>query len=226
MADEGEIGAREVDALPAPPRRLRSIALALMTVTAAACALLGGSLFSEARYAFEADKPVDIGNLAAAELGPNLVGRYVRARVALEGKPSIAFHRLGETERRIALAAPRAGEGSGQVARFVEFAVPRDAGARFVPPRLVAGRLERVGELGLRHRGLSGQLEALAAEPGAGSGPRAPGEHSAAARGWVLVDGEEPHAADWAVALELLLAAFFTFNVVSIVRIIRRQPVA
>ena len=217
MARPDDLTAPELEALPAPRRRARSFALALMTVTAAAALVLGGSIFSEARYAFEADEPTDVGNFATAELGPALTGRFVRARVAVEGRPALAFHRPGEIERRLSLAAPASSPGgrletSSQGPRFVEYAVPKDAGARFVPPRLVAGRLERVGELGLRHRGLSVPLEAMAA--GAGTS------------GWVLIDGEEPHAADWAVALELILLAFLSFNVASIARIIRKKPVA
>jgi hypothetical protein len=187
-----------------PARPLRTLTIATLVLTAILALIAGISLYPEARYAFEPDKPLEIGALATAELSASLAGRYVRARVELAGKPAVAFHRFGESERRIALAS--------QGPRFVEYAVPEGAGARFVPPDLVAGRLSRVGELGLRYRGLSRPLEGLAPD--------------AATRGWVLVDGEEPKAAAWVAGVFALVAAFFLFCVVSLVRILRKRPSA
>jgi hypothetical protein len=174
-----------------------------MITTGMASALMAMSLYPEARYAFEPKEPIDIGQLADAQFGPTLSGSYVRARVALEEKPTLSFRRPGEAERRITAL-------SASTPRFVEYIVP-DAGPRFVPPRVVAGRLARVGELGLRHRGLSDDLDALV--PGS------------SANGWVLVDGEDPRGAEWAVALEVVLLGFFAFNAAGVWRIRRRKPV-
>jgi hypothetical protein len=102
--------------------------------------------------------------------------------------------------------------GEPPLPRFVEHAVPPDAGARFVPPRLVAGRLSRVGELGLRYRGLAKPLEALVPD--------------ASSRGWVIVDGEDPRSMAWVAGVEVLVVGFFVWNVAALARILRRRPVA
>jgi hypothetical protein len=193
--------------LPAPPRRMRAVTLAVMGVTALCAALLATALLPEAIYAFRKNEPVDAGRLLAAELSP-LAGRYVRARVAIDEAAAVRYRRFGEPgERRMVLA----GQGPEGEPRFVDYPVP-EPGPRFIPPTLVAGRLTRVSELGVRYRGLAAELERLA-------------PHSATT-GWVLVDGADPEGAHWTIGIELLLVAFFAFNVVSIVRLVGKAPSA
>lgn len=193
------------------PRPLRTATLAVLVVGAFCSLFVGLSLYPEARFAFEGQEPTDIGAFSTAELPAHLEGRYVRARVDLAGQPGLAFHRLGEGERRLVQTAPDAAPKDA-APRFVEHAVPASAGAQFLPPRLVAGRLSRVGTLGLRHRGLARPLERAV--------------HDSSRRGWVIVDGESPHASRWVAGLEALVLAFFVWNVVSVARIVRRRPAA
>lgn len=179
-------------------RPVRTLTLALLIVAAGVSLIFAGSLYAEARYAFESSKPVELGAFATADLSQAIAGRYVRAEVNLDGKESVAFRRIGESEHRIAMAAsvlPPGSSGSPLAPRFVEHSVPSGLEGRFVPPKLVAGRLSRVGELGLRYRGLSMPLEALAA--------------NAATQGWVLTDGEDPKSAAWIAGLEVVLVIFF-----------------
>ncbi|MBM4360306.1 MAG: hypothetical protein FJ096_19545 [Deltaproteobacteria bacterium] len=194
-----------------PPRPLRTATLAALVVGAFASLLVALSLYPEARYALTPRDPVELGSFAKAELGGAVEGRYVRAEVQLAGQPGLGFHRIGEGERRLVRTAPS--EPRRDTApRFVEHAVPAGAGARFLPPRIVAGRLSRVGELGLRHRGLARPLEGLVPE--------------ASSRGWVIVDGEAPRSAAWVMGVEAMVFGFFVWNVVSLARILKRRPAA
>lgn len=191
---------------------MRTLTVAMLLVNAALSLTAFGSLYAEARYAFEPAAPVDVGRFATAELSQRLVGRYVRAQVELEGQPAIAFRRLGESERRLVLAANAADAEVPAELRFVEHSVPAAVGMRFVAPRLVAGRLSRVGELGLRYRGLSQPLDSLVV--------------GASSRGWVLVDGEDPKSAAWVAGVAGLAFAFFCFSVGLLFRIFRKPHTA
>ncbi len=200
---------RERTEVASPPHALRNATVGVMFVTALASALMAVSLAPEALYALEGDDAVDLGELATAKLDASWSGRYVRATASLDGAQPISFRRVGEPgERRIA-AVPLSAVGP----RLVDYAVPpRERGARFMPPTQLSGRLERVPELGLRHRGLARAVGAL-------TGGRF-GES------WLLVDGDDPKSSRWTLALEALLLAFFAFNAGGILRILRRVPAA
>ena len=75
-----------------------------------------------------------------------------------------------------------------------------------MPPQLVAGRLTRVADLGVRFQGVRGVL----AEAG-----------GVQAGDWVLVDSETPSAVGWVLGLEVLLLLFVGFNLISVVRVLR-----
>lgn len=210
-----------------PPRRpLRTVTLVVLGVSTSLGVVTALGLYREARYALETDAPLDLGALATAELGPEHDGRYVRARVELEGQPTFSFHRLGEGERRLARiafagasaegGAPRgAGEVSawgGGPPRFVDHAVPAELGAHFIAPRLVAGRLVRVEHLGLRHRGLASAASEVSPE--------------ARGQGWVLVDGEHPRSLTWVTGALAIALAFVAWSARSFVRLVRREPAA
>ncbi|MBM4376481.1 MAG: hypothetical protein FJ095_15475 [Deltaproteobacteria bacterium] len=209
---------------PRPRRPLRTVTLAALVGVAALSGATAWGLHREARYALEGEVPMELGSLATAELDGRHEGRYVRARVELDGQPTYSFHRLGEGERRLArtaFATPTdlAPRGAGEVRawgngppRFVDHSVSAELGAHFVPPRLVAGRLVRVEHLGLRHRGLAAAAAEVVPE--------------AAAQGWVLVDGEHPRSLTWVTGAFGVALAFLVWSVGSVARLVRREPAA
>jgi len=209
---------------PRPRRPLRTLTLGALVGVAALAGATAWALHREARYALEGEVPLELGSLAMAELDARHEGRYVRARVELEGQPAYSFHRLGEGERRLARTgyptpsdpAPR-GPGEmrawgGGPPRYVDHAVPSELGGHFVPPRLVAGRLVRVEHLGLRHRGLAAAAAEIAPE--------------SAVQGWVLVDGEHPRSLTWVAGAVGVSLAFFVWSLGSVARLVRREPAA
>lgn len=198
-SDPGEFDDGELRELPKPKRPVRTITLALMAVTGLLSLLLAFSLRHEARFATERSRAVDLGGFTeATELAAH-DGGYVRVRVALTDRPTAVFERALESTRyRVSQVAPE---------RWVVYPVPPQLdGPRFVPPSLVAGRLVRVEDLGVRFRGVEAQMAQL----GGGT-----------ASGWVLVDGEDPFTMGWVLALEALLVAFAAFNLLSLVRLLR-----
>jgi hypothetical protein len=67
----------------------------------------------------------------------------------------------------------------------------------------------RFGQAGPRHRGLASALGATTHE-------RVPAD------AWLLVDGEGPEAAQWALVLVLAFLGFAAWNTAAIVRIVRK----
>jgi hypothetical protein len=196
---------RPLTDLPPARRPLKAVTLALMGLTAFLALWLAFGLRSEAGFALEGSQATDVGPLASADLAP-LVNGFVRTEVALAGMPTATFSRPVERMRfRVALVA----EGEGAAQRWVVFPVARAMdGPRFEPPALVAGRLVRLGDLGVRFRGLDDRLATLTPH--------------VARDAWVLVDGEDPTNMGWVLALELLLLGFAAFNLLSIARLARR----
>jgi hypothetical protein len=184
----------DLSRLPAPPRRVRIVALALMAITGALAAWLAIALGPEALYALGDGSAVELGRFRDANPGAADENVRVRAKVELQGAP-VQFKRLLDGNRYHAAA-----DGPG---RWVVYAVPTSVeGPRFIPPNLVAGRLVRIESLGARFRGLASAI----------------GETS----GWVIVDGEDPESVSWIAGLELLLLAFVAWTTWSIARVLRR----
>jgi hypothetical protein len=199
-------GEAALDELPPPPRTMRTLTIAVMALTALLTAAFALSLFGEARYALSPAAAIDVGSFAEAELGDQHAERYVRARVSIADVPVVRFRRALERDGfRVAHV------GSG---RWVAYRVPDEMdGPRFVAPSLVAGRLVPLSRLGPHYRGLAAAL-------GESSG-RAPGQ------GWLLVDGQRPDSAGWVAGFEALLLLFFGWNVLSLVKVVRRvKPAA
>lgn len=194
----------ELAALPAPPRRERTLAVGVMLLTAVVAALMTTLLLGEARYALSPGQPTDLGELSTAELGPDLQNRYVRATALLGSAGAIRYGRAAEGDSfRLAPVA-------GKPNVWVEIRVPEGfEGPRFVPPTSFAGRLVPMSGAGLRHLGLTTSVQQ------AGNGAMPEGA-------WLLIDGASPRASRWALALAVLFGGFAVWNLVSVVRVLRK----
>lgn len=196
----------ELLALPAPPRRERTLAVVLMLTTTLASLAMCWALKSEVAYAFARPVPVDVGDLATLQLGTIPPGTYVEARGLLGTSGAIRYTRPleGDSFR----VHPVAGVQHGRL--WIEIRVPEGMeGPRFVPPTSFAGRLTPLAETGLRHAGLAGSIRRQTAT-------------EVSKDAWVLVDGASPRASRWAVALFALFAFFAFWNVTNTVRVLRR----
>jgi hypothetical protein len=194
----------ELVLLPQPPRRARTVAIAVMGAVALAAASLGWSLRGEVGYALGATEPLELD----APPGPNdarfatASGRYVRLHVSLDEARALRLSRFGSGDERVAPAREAPGV-------WVAYVVPDGMpAARFSPPALVAGRLVPLDRAGPRWRGLASAIERSAGGP--------------VAHGWLLMDGWDPSAASWLVGLEIMLVVFAAWNVYGIARVLRR----
>ncbi len=117
---------------------------------------------------------------------------------------AIRFERSFESDTfRIASVA-------GRPDVWVELRVPQGIDPeRYVPPTSFTGRLVHFDGAGPRHRGLARSVTDL-------TGQAVP------AGAWLLVDGESPAQARWAVALVALFAGFAAWNALAIGRLVRR----
>jgi hypothetical protein len=194
----------ELIALPSPPKQGRGLTVAVMALTTLAAAVLAWSLRSEAGYATKPGAPLEIGDLAKAQLGPELENRYVRGSALLGSHGAIRYGRAAEGD------SFRLAPVLGQDKLWVEIHVPEGfEGPRFIPPSSFAGRLVPLSDAGLRHQSLRG---AVADKTGTTIPPDA----------WVLIDSSSPRASRWALAMVVILLGFAAWNVVSIVRLLSR----
>jgi hypothetical protein len=193
----------ELAALPDPPRGERRATLALLAVTAVASMAMALGLARDAAYAFAPGSVAELGDLRTAPAGSLAANTHVRAHGMLGAAGSIRFERALESDSfRLAPVA-------GRPDVWVELRVPEgiDPG-RYVPPTSFAGRLVRFDAAGTRHRGLAGSVKEL--------GQAVPGG------AWLLVDGEAPESARWAVALVVMFAGFAAWNAVAIARLVKK----
>jgi hypothetical protein len=190
--------------LPDPPKKERTLTVALMAVTALASIAMIAALARDAMYAFASPSAVDLGDLRTAPASALADNTLVRASGMLGAAGALRYERPFDHDTY------RVSPVAGRPDIWVEVRVPaREENARYVPPTSFAGRLVKFEHAGQRHRGLRGSIETAtgrAVPPGA----------------WLLVDGESPSHARWAVALMALFAAFAVWNVANIARLLRK----
>jgi hypothetical protein len=193
----------ELASLPGPPRGERRATIALLAVTALASIAMVASLAGDAAFAFAFAGATDLGDLRTAPPAAFVANSYARGEAMLGGAGAIRFEHPFESDwYRLAPVA-------GRPDVWVELRVPASIGSdRFVPPTSFAGRLVRFDAAGPRHRGLGGAITEL-------TGTQIPKD------AWLLVDGEAPGHARWAVALVVLFAAFAAWNALAIARLVR-----
>jgi hypothetical protein len=194
----------ELLALPAPPKAQRQLTVALLAVVAVTASLMAYSLRGEAAYALAPARDVDLGELYSVKATAVDGNTYARAHGALGGALAVRFERPFESDTY------RVSPVMGRRDLWVEVRVRSgEEGGRYVPPTAFAGRLVRWDASGLRHRGLEGAVDSLT--------------HEAIPSGaWLLVDGESPDRARWALALGLIFAGFAVWSVVTAGKMLRR----
>lgn len=193
----------ELTALPAPPKRERTMAVVLMILTAAAAIAMAVLLFGEARYAIATGTPNDIGELATLKPPADLSNRYVHATGLLGTTGAIRYARTAESDSFRLMPV------AGNPSVWVEIRVPEGfEGPRFVPPSSFAGRLVPMSKAGMRHVGLAKAIKDQT-------------DVSVPADAWLLIDGSSPRASRWAIALAALFVAFAGWNLVGVARVLR-----
>ncbi len=197
-----EVDDPELHGLPGPPKKERTMAAALMIVTAVAAICMCWALRGEVAYATSKPIPTSIGDLATLDLSTVQPG-YVDAKGMLGSAGSVRYARPfeGDSFRLQPIA------GNNQI--WVEIRVPEGMeGPRFIPPHSFVGRLIPFSRVGLRHAGVAASVERetpKSVPPGA----------------WLLVDGASPRASRWAFALFGLFGFFVIWNLVNVIRILR-----
>jgi hypothetical protein len=200
----GSVVDPELAALPAPPRKDKILAVALMLVTALASAGMSLALRSEVAYAFSAAVPADIGELTTVQVSSLQPGMYVEARGLLGTNGAVRYSRPLEGD------SFRLQPVAGNPKIWVEIRVPEGLeGPRFIPPISFAGRLSPLKQAGLRHSGLAGSV-------------RSQTSVDVPSDAWLLVDGASPRASRWAVALFGLFVFFAFWNLATTARVLRR----
>jgi hypothetical protein len=196
-------------ALPDPPRQHRTLALAIFALAAVAALAMVFVLRHDITYALTSSTPADLGDLRGAEARELEAheNRLVRAEGALGAAGGIRYERLllADTFRAVPVA--------GRPDIWVELRVPSgEESGRWEPPRQFAGRLVRFDRTGPRRRGLASAIEHAT--------------HERVATGaWLLVDGERPADAKWALVLALAFLGFAVWHVTATARMLRKVPV-
>jgi hypothetical protein len=190
--------------LPDPPKRDRTITVALLVFTAIAALAMVLALRRDAAYSFAAPSARDLGNLNHAGADAFVENQYVRGDAMLGAGNAIRYERplVSDSFRLMPVA--------GREDVWVEVRVPpRGENVRWVPPSQVSGRLVRFAAAGPRHRGLASAIHDV-------TGREVP--ESA----WLLVDGAAPSDARWAVLLVALFAGFAVWNAFATAKLLRR----
>ena len=165
--------------LPAPPKRDRTLTVALLVVTAMASLAMVVALRRDAAYAFASNHARDVGALLHLAPGSLVTNEYVRASAMLGAAHAIRY------ERPLVSGSFRLMQVAGREDIWVEVHVaPRGENVSWVPPSELSGRLVPFDSAGPRHRGLADAVrEATGKEVPSGS--------------WLLVDGAAPSDARW-----------------------------
>jgi hypothetical protein len=196
----------ELLALPGPPRRERRLGLVVLVLAAMAALAMAVALRHDAAFALAPSEPIDLGDLrtaSAATLGA-AENRSVRAEAFLGAAGAIRYERLllRDTFRALPVA--------GRRDVWVELRVPSGPeSGRWEPPTSISGHLVRFEDAGPRHRALASAIERVNRE-------------ALPADAWLLIDGEGPEHARWALVLAVTFLAFAAWHGATIARMLRR----
>lgn len=200
---ESEVDPELLD-LPAPPKRERTLTVALLLFTALASLAMVFALRRDAAYAFQEARPENLGDLGTAP------GAAFRDNAFVEGRAMLGAAHAIRYERPLVSSSFRLMPVAGRPDVWAEVRVPAGAeNARWVPPSEIVGRLVRFQASGPKHRGLAAAVKET-------TGQDVPKD------AWLLVQDEGPTDARSAVMLVLLFAGFAAWNVFASTRLLRR----
>jgi hypothetical protein len=194
----------ELLGLPDPPKRDRTITVALLIFTMLAALAMVLALRRDATYAFAPTSARDLGNITTASNESFVENQYVQGEAMLGAAKAIRYERplVSDSFRLMPVA--------GREDVWVEVRVPpRAENIRWVPPSRVSGRLVRFETSGPRHRGLSDAVKDATG-------------HEIPQGSWLLVDGAAPNDARWAVVLVAMFGAFAIWNAFAMSRLLRK----
>lgn len=194
--------------LPDPPKRGRTVTIALLLFTALCSVLMLLALRRDAAYAFAPTDARDVGDLTTVKTGDLGENQYVHANVTLGSGGAIRYERplVSDSFRLMPVA--------GRDDVWVEVRVPpRGENVRWVPPTQVSGRLVHFESAGPRHRGLASAVKETK-------------QHDVPKDAWLLVDSAAPGDARWAVVLCVLFASFAAWNAFATAKLLRKVDAA
>lgn len=190
--------------LPDPPKRERTLTVAMLVFTAFASIAMIFALRRDAAYAFSTPAAADLGDLQTAPADAFAENRFVRGHAALGAAHAIRY------ERPLVSESFRLMPVMGRPDVWVEVRVPPgQENVRFVPPEDFTGRLVRFEAGGPRHRGLASAIRNA-------TGQEVP------KNAWLLVGGDAPSSSRWAVLLVAMFAGFAVWNLVVTAKLLRR----
>lgn len=195
--------------LPDPPKRERTLTVALLLFTAVASLAMVLALRRDAAYAFAEPRARDVGDLNVADATTFVENQYVQGRGMLGAAHAIRYERpLTSGSYRLMPVTRASSPGASDV--WIEVRVPpKGENVRWVPPASFSGRLVRLETAGPRHRGLADAVRDA-------TGQEMP------KNAWLLVDGAAPADARWAVLLVGLFACFAVWNAFATAKLLRK----
>jgi hypothetical protein len=190
--------------LPDPPKRERSLTVGMLVFTAFASLAMVVALRQDAAFAFASAQPTDLGDLGAAPAGAFVENGFVRGSAMLGAAHAIKYERplVSDSFRLMPVA--------GRPNVWVEVRVPAGAeNIRYVPPSQFTGHLVRFESAGPKHRGLASAIKDA-------TGQKVP-EAS-----WLLVEGDAPTGARWAIMLVAMFLGFAVWNLSVAAKLLRK----
>ena len=204
LTKEGDEVDPELLQLPDPPRKERRTTLLLMAAAAVCSAAMAVGLGRDAAYALGPASATDLGDLTATPQTAFVGNGFVQGAGRLGGSGALRYERPFESDSYRVMPV------SGRDDVWVEVRVPAgDESSRYVPQQTFSGRLVPFAQAGLRHRGLRSGIEDA-------TGRQVP------AKAWLIVDGQTPADARWAVGLVAMFAAFALWNIGAMLRLVRK----
>ena len=190
--------------LPNPPKRERSITVGMLVFTALASLSMVVALRQDAAYAFASAQPTDLADLGTAPAAAFVENGFVRGSAMLGAAHAIKY------ERPLVADSFRLMPVAGRPNVWVEVRVPAGAeNIRYVPPSQFTGHLVRFDSSGPKHRGLASAIRDA-------TGQKVP-EGS-----WLLVEGDAPMGARWAILLVAMFLGFAVWNLTMTAKLLRK----
>ena len=190
--------------LPDPPKRERSYTVGMLLFTAVASLAMVVALRQDAAYAFTSPRAADLGDLGAAPAAAFVENAYISGTAMLGAAHAIKYERplVSDSFRLMPVA--------GRPNVWVEVRVPAGAeNIRYVPPSQLTGHLVRFDSAGPKHRGLASAIKDA-------TGQKIPDG------AWLLVEGDAPTGARWAIMLVAMFLGFAAWNLSVTAKLLRK----